>query len=225
MNTNSFKSEIESLIEEQKNTYSSIHRILADYKHEKQTNDDYKGRQLLELLQNADDEKSIEVLIRLDIENKILTIANKGEECKPFSIDGIRSLMLANLSSKTNGQSIGNKGLGFRSIVNWSDEISILTNGIKLCFSQKIIKKYYEDLTTPEQRKYTQEERQLADGEIPMAVLAIPEIQEMCNKDWTTTINIQYKDNDLEDIRNQIKTIKAEVLLFLKHLQSIEIDT
>ncbi|OJA03643.1 sacsin N-terminal ATP-binding-like domain-containing protein, partial [Bathymodiolus thermophilus thioautotrophic gill symbiont] len=225
MNTNSFKSEIELLIKEQKNTYNSIHRILADYKHEKQTNDDYKGRQLLELLQNADDEKSIEVLIRLDIENKILTIANKGEECKPFSIDGIRSLMLANLSSKTNGQSIGNKGLGFRSIVNWSDEISILTNGIKLCFSQKIIKKYYEDLTTPEQRKNTQEERQLADGEIPMAVLAIPEIQEMCNKDWTTTINIQYKDNDLEDIRNQIKTIKAEVLLFLKHLQSIEIDT
>jgi hypothetical protein len=225
MQISNFKTNIEELIEQRKAGYKAdINLMASNYGTEKETVKEYNGRQLLELLQNADDAQSQQILIKLDTKQKILTIGNKGENCDSFSVEGVKSIMYANLSSKTNNQHIGNKGLGFRSIINWADEISILTDSIELCFSQEIIKKFYKDLTKPEQRKEIQRERNLLDDEIPMAVLAIPEMQEIDNNDWTTIIYIQYKEEFLEDIKNQIKTIKAEVLLFLKHLQSIEID-
>ncbi|ORU91274.1 MAG: hypothetical protein A6F72_01595 [Cycloclasticus sp. symbiont of Poecilosclerida sp. N] len=227
MQTQDFKTEVEGLIQQRKEGYRADSNLIpSNYGTEKETVKEYNGRQLLELLQNADDAQSQQVSIKLDTEQKVLTISNNGENCDSFSVEGVKSIMYANLSSKTNNQNqyIGNKGLGFRSIINWADEISILTNGVKICFSQEIIKKYYIDLTKLEQREEIKQKRNLLDDEIPMAVLAIPEIQEFDGKHWTTAINIQYKENFLEDIKNQINTIKEEVLLYLNHLQSIEID-
>jgi hypothetical protein len=82
-------------------------RMVSDYNRERQLVGEYNGRQILEMLQNADDEGSDAVLIRLDEENGVLTIANQGH---PFTVDCFESLMLANLSSKTKVTYIGNKG-------------------------------------------------------------------------------------------------------------------
>ncbi len=221
---NNFKKQVEKLIKEQKETYKSHDRILADCQHEKSTIKDYNGRQLLELLQNADDEKSTKVLIQLDTTQSILKIKNTGKKCSPFSIEGVKSLMLANLSSKTSGQYIGNKGLGFRSIINWANTISINSNNLELSFSKEIAEKYYKELTTLKQRKDAQQNRNLSDGEIPMAILSIPKIKEIDNQEWKTIISIDCKKEYLEKIEEQIREIKEEILLFLNSLQEIEIS-
>ena len=221
-----FRAEIETLIKTRKAGYKEdVNNILSNYGAERETVKEYNGRQLLELLQNADDAQSQQVLIKLDTNQKTLVISNKGKKCNPFSVEGVKSIMYANLSSKSNGRYIGNKGLGFRSIINWANGISILTNNIKLNFSQRSSENIYKDLVvTKEKREEIQEERKLSENEIPMAILAIPEIEKGNNDDWITTVAIQYKENFLDDIKNQIKAIKPEVLLFLNHLQSIEID-
>jgi len=95
----SFKLDIEKLIDKNLNTYNhDSDRFIADYNRELELTKEYNGRQLLELLQNADDAGSNEVSINWDRDNLKLTISNKGEK---FDVGGIKSLMLANLSTKT----------------------------------------------------------------------------------------------------------------------------
>ncbi len=53
--------------------------MISAYNREVETEKEYNGRQLLELLQNADDERSDEVQIELDIKKQTLTISNRGE--------------------------------------------------------------------------------------------------------------------------------------------------
>jgi sugar-specific transcriptional regulator TrmB len=91
--------------------------MVAEYQRELETIKGYNGRQILELLQNCDDQSAKNVKIVVNTENGIFSIENDGES---FSLEGYRSLFIANLSSKVNKQKyIGNKGLGFRSIINW----------------------------------------------------------------------------------------------------------
>jgi len=72
-------------------------RMIKEYKTEKAITNDYNGRQLLELIQNADDAKSDTILIKLDKEKQILSISNKGES---FIKEGYRSLMLSDDTPK-----------------------------------------------------------------------------------------------------------------------------
>ena len=58
-----FKREIEKLIESNLKTYrDNPDRFIADYNRELELTKDYNGRQLLELLQNADDAGSACIL-------------------------------------------------------------------------------------------------------------------------------------------------------------------
>ena len=100
--------------------------MVAEYQRELETIKGYNGRQILELLQNCDDQSATNVKIILDTNNNIFSIENDGIS---FSLEGYRSLFIANLSSKVDKQKyIGNKGLGFRSIINWSNELEIISN-------------------------------------------------------------------------------------------------
>ena len=161
----------------------SSYPTISAYNREIETEKEYNGRQLLELLQNADDEKSDEVKIELDTEKQVLSIANRGEACTPFSFEGIRSLMISNLSSKTTKKFIGNKGLGFRSIINWSSKITINSNGLDITFSREIVEKVYMELFTAEEHKRMVEERNLPDSVKPIPFLSIPHVTENKNDD------------------------------------------
>lgn len=228
MNTTITLKEIEKLIAIQKNTYKDTSRIISDYNRERATTTDYNGRELLELLQNADDEKSTEVLIKLDAKNKILKIANRGENCTAFSIDGINSLMLANISPKTSHEFIGNKGLGFRSIVKWSDTITINSNNVDIIFSKQIAynayDKIYDKLVDGDKQKIKVKTLNLANGVKPIAILAIPEYKENQPSNWTTSISINYQENYLDDIEKQLENLKPEILLFLNSIRTITVD-
>lgn len=220
-----FKNEIERLIESNLKTYrDNPDRFIADYNQELELTKDYNGRQLLELLQNADDAASSEVYINWERENSKLTISNKGE---PFKIGGIKSLMIANLSTKIKKNYIGNKGLGFRSILNWAKQVDIHCNGLIISFSETIAKSIFDNQLnlSEEFKKQLRNDRDLTEQTIPFPVLAIPTIQEnSSNKNWTTTIEITYQKKFEIDIEKQLTELREEILLFLNNIQKIAIQ-
>lgn len=117
-------------------------RFLADYRSEQQTVRDYEGREILELLQNANDaaaEKGIFSRVVISLSPEGLIVGNTG---LPFSTGGIRSLRLAHLSPKAaqRKQYVGSKGLGFRSVLNWTTTPIILSGELHLAYSHSFLK-------------------------------------------------------------------------------------
>lgn len=216
---------INSLIGENRKTYSDSHkRIISDYNRENESIKEYNGRQILELLQNADDANSKAVNIIFDKVECKLSIANVGES---FSVGGIESLMLANLSTKTKKIFIGNKGLGFRSILNWADKILIKTNNCIVEFSKEIAKQEFGlAVKTQSEKESLLAERGLTENTIPFPTLAIPKIDldESPEPAWTTVIEIYYKKQFENNIQLQLEDCKEEILLFLNNIETIEID-
>ena len=110
--------------------------LIADYNKELDTTRDYEGREILELLQNAADqasEASVSGRVVIEIQSEGLIVANTGAA---FSVGGVASLQTAHLSPKRRRrkQYIGNKGLGFRSVLNWSHSPVILSGCLALAY-------------------------------------------------------------------------------------------
>ncbi|WP_162340159.1 sacsin N-terminal ATP-binding-like domain-containing protein [Cyclobacterium salsum] len=231
METIEFINEVNKLKQANVDTYRSItRRITADFRLERATTKSYNGRQILELLQNCDDAltessswEESRVEISLDTKNQILSIANFGE---PFSIDGIGSLLIANTSSKGK-EFIGNKGLGFRAILNWSHEINVLTRGCKITFSKDRAQKAFESLILEsEQQELRKDNADYIEGnEVPLAVLSMPEVRSAEDQSsYSTVIEIKYKESKEEDIKKQLNELNTKLLLFLNFIKKLTIS-
>lgn len=220
-----FAEDVLKLIEENRDTYKQVKRITSDYRLEKGTTESYNGRQILELLQNADDANTDTVVIELDRENHTLSISNNGN---PFTAEeGIASLMIAHTSSKKR-EFIGNKGLGFRSILNWVTEVKIKTKTDTVVFSQEIAEAEFNALSKESQRKLIADNKEyLIEREVPFAILAIPRLY--TNKEpsaYQTTIELKYITDNQEvmgGIEGQLSLLAPEILLFLNHIKTIEV--
>ena len=114
-------------------------RLISDYRTERGITHGYQGREILEMLQNAGDaaEKAgIRGRIRIELCRHGVLIANTGQG---FDAGGVDSLQTANLSPKflerrKLGTLIGNKGLGFRAILNWTVTPLISSGALRLAY-------------------------------------------------------------------------------------------
>jgi len=199
---------------------SEPNRMLSDFNRERELIGEYNGRQLLEMLQNADDQGSKRVLIEWDETARRLAISNEGA---PFSVQGFESLLLSNLSTKTGGGYIGNKGLGFRSIVNWASDIAISSGGLCATFAERIVHAEFARMFTPDQQAELRARRSLASHAVPMAFLSVPELRTIAPGDWSTTIAIVCREGFVNHIRSQLDELTPQCLLFLHHIDRIEI--
>ncbi len=213
---NSMKRYVEHKVQQIKNDYlNNYERVIADYEREVENRQSYHGRELLELLQNADDEMKGELNPKAKIvfDGKNLIVSNNG---RAFQEKGVSSLMLSNLSPKRkNRQLIGNKGTGFRSILSWAESIRIDSGDLHIRFSadhsQKMLSELYNGVF-PE--------------EMTAATLAFPQwIDEKTDYDYTTTIAIKTKNNRSvqNDIEEQIGKLNSEILIFLNNIRELEI--
>ena len=94
-------------------------RIISDFNHELALRNDYRGREIYELLQNAEDagaEANAEVEVIIDYSDGIISITNIGG--KPFSDEGFTSLLRANQSYSTKCFLFRVHRLGFTPIHN-----------------------------------------------------------------------------------------------------------
>lgn len=221
------KEGIEGLIDKWKNTYIlNPATMLSGYRQEKQTVADYEGRQILELMQNADDAGSDSIHIEINTSDNTITISNNGNG---FSIEGVESLMYTGLSTKNKVEYIGNKGLGFRAILNWVEEVNILTKEVSFAFSKAYSEKFYtENLLYTEfvqsQIAIEIKEKRLVENEIPIAALAFPKIIEGENTRFVTSIVLKLRVGELKKAENQLQKITEETLLFLPHIKTIVIE-
>lgn len=123
-------------------------QLVADYNNEQGLTHDYEGREILELLQNAGDaaaEAGIRGKVAIVLQREGIVVANTGT---PFSSGGVNSLRTAHLSPKRLSRKllVGEKGLGFRSILNWTRNPLILSGSLQLVFSQGYTRRVYEGL-------------------------------------------------------------------------------
>ena len=204
-------------------------RILEDYRKEKEKIEEYNGRQLLEMLQNADDEaitdKEKTCFIKL-IENQ-LTIANNGRK---FSEDGIESLMYSNISPKVLEQNkVGQKGLGFRSILSWANKITIKSYDFAVEFSESNAKEFLKALIKENPEIKAQLNKKEKNEEYPVATLRCPKIIENLPQGlnlYDTYVVVDLKELQTKEVQEQINNeINKEVLLFLNNLEKIIVES
>ncbi|MET3289286.1 UNVERIFIED_CONTAM: hypothetical protein ABID98_001856 [Brevibacillus sp. OAP136] len=200
-------------------------RIVSDYNNEVEKIKDYNGRQLLEMLQNADDESESadDKTAYIELNDTHLIIANNGN---PFSEGGVQSLLFSNLSPKSILQNkIGHKGTGFRSVLSWANNIYIKSEGLSIEFSRANAIKYLDCLVEGHPAildflsKKTKER-------YPIATLLTPQWKEVGYEQlnlYDTYIIMSIKEETKNDIQDQINNLDMESLLFLQHLERIVI--
>ena len=106
--------------------------VVGHLNHERSVTNDYRGRVLFELIQNAVDRAKKNIWIDFDRDNRTLIIANDGQ---PFAFkareDEPRSDFAAicaiDTSNKAMGKSIGNKGVGFKSVWSLTESVQVRT--------------------------------------------------------------------------------------------------
>lgn len=200
--------------------YFDPNRILQDYRKEILEIEGYHGRELLELLQNAVDEIEIATnrYVCIELSDNKLRLSNNGSV---FSEAGITSLMYSNLSPKHNAHRyIGNKGTGFRSVLNWANCVRIYSGDLSIEFSSNCAEELLLELLTNDSIKNYKKEH----PDLKVATLVAPKpIMPLAEKEYDTVIEIEVKDEMLDDVHSQIEKIDSTTLLFLDKLERLTI--
>jgi hypothetical protein len=222
-------------------------RLISDYYKEREITRDYSGREILELLQNANDaaaELDIRGKVLVDLRLGFLIVANTGE---PFSTGGVSSLIFSHISPKKRKKKnlIGHKGLGFRAALNWTSKPIIISGSLNLAYSQAKKEKVFERLkksSTHLQRLVQKEQAyssELFVPTLPFPVFiesnnvevhseehlnAIPLLTSIRQDGYDTAIGLPFADQRYyEDAKQQIEALSSVLLLFVESIDEIDI--
>ena len=229
--------------------YKDPARLIADYRTERDTTRDYEGREILELLQNANDaaaDKGTSSRVVIELFDYGLIVGNTGSY---FSSDGVLSLRLSHLSPKSRKlkRFIGDKGLGFRAVLNWSHYPIILSGGLSLAYSRTVVRQKLEKMIrqSPELASAVKGE-QVSSDDLILPVLAFPgftpngdihslvdsdtarkvyaRCQSLSQKGFDTVIGMPFDRKDGQSRANdEIALLGPEVLLFAPNIGELEI--
>jgi len=231
------KSESQKYIEILCNEYIANHvreqerdELIHENNIEKRDIKGYHGREILELLQNADDayQKSIdegntpdcELEVLIKFKNNVLAISNTGTF---FDRDGIKAIVQGNNSPKS-GKYIGNKGTGFRSVLNWADEIRIYSGEFNVRFSKEFANEKFQEIKSERQIK----RQLLRNPDLYIPMLAVPQNIEPHQNHDMTSIEVLVNEDKIKDdfgVIKQINNIDLRILLFLPNMKRIKIET
>lgn len=219
-----------TIVEEIRNRYideykTKEYRLESDFKEDGQRKTDYHGRELLELLQNVDDAAVnatlSEVDVLLEYKNNVFTVANNGTV---FTQETIKRLCHGSASNKSD-DFIGNKGTGFRSLLNWGKQIEIHSGGFHIGFSQEFADKEFSKLI---EESEIVKEQQLNVPNISFPVLHCPFEADSIETSYDTVIKIitdESFQSDQQNILNQINRFDYKTLIFLPNIRKITIKT
>lgn len=223
--------------------------IIANYDREVGHVRDYHGREILELIQNADDAGLDRGpnRVKLVITPEGLCVGNTGAV---FTDRGVKSLVVSDNSPKREDRRafIGNRGLGFRSILNWTECPFVLSGHLRLAFNRAKSINWFERFLDDD-RISTRVQRRLDSGHpFPAAILGVPlELPSadeearrfveapafastfdvacaMRSVGYDTIIGIPFAaESAFDEVEEQIEELSEEILLFLNNLERVEI--
>lgn len=201
----------------------SAEEIVGGYNRESELSKDYEGRQMFELLQNADDEAAGSTgKVRVTFDGKKLSVSNTGS---PFSFSGVKSLLYPNASPKRiHADKIGCKGLGFRSILTWAKSVTVASRDFTIQFSKNYAKEFLKDILD-ERPELGDEIKNLSPDEWPIATLTCPKVlsESALEEGYATSIIMECREELADTIEDQIVSLQFEELVFLPNLKEIEI--
>lgn len=189
---------------------------------------DYNGRQILELLQNVDDaceklKTKDEIVVKFTFKGNILEVGNTGTT---FSDETIERLCLGRASEKSS-KKIGNKGTGFRSLLNDAEWIEIHSGNHSVRFSETFTKKLF-DKYCDKPLIANQIHNWKKDYNFCFPVMNCPEAISFDSKGFDTLIRVKVKteNEDKEtSIKKQFEQPFYKSLLFLPNITKIVIET
>ena len=216
--------------------------LVSHFNREVSALDGYRGRQLLELLQNADDagvDAEAGCRLLLDLSRERLVVANTG---KPFSKKGLTSLVISDCSPKQleRNRFIGLKGLGFRSVLTWTDQPLISSGPYEVLFDRaKAVERVQRMAAENSFVNETVMPFQESTGRWPAAVMRFPSLPanndpwlnlaRTCRADGYDTVVIlplpdgQRGDDIHKEMLQQVRNLPTSALLFCRHLTCVEI--
>jgi len=237
-----------AFIEELAKTQKEVYRVqpaemVSHFYREQAVIDSYRGRQLLELLQNADDACSDyegEKKIKLIFTDDYLIAANTGT---PFTDQGIESLVISDKSPKRlqRNKYIGSKGLGFRSVLSWSTSPLVMSGKFLISFSPEYAKEAALNLSSeiPKLRQILNESEE-ANETLTVPILRFPSVpsiddklsriaKEILDEGFDTVVLLPLPSGDQgveirQEISTQLDGITGETAIFCYHLESLEIE-
>src|SRR3990172_5342684 len=217
--------------------HESVKRVIEQTSHE------YGDRFLLELIQNAYDAHSplskdgriIVSLHRAEGEHGVLYVANGGE---PFNPDNFEAICDIGLSSKHPGEGIGNKGLGFRSVLQicrWPEVFSacdpdIASNNFEgFCFGfakPEVIRRICQEEYPQHEGLADQAIEALSPYTLPVSLSSQNEATaRVAHEAFSTVIRLPLTSPlALQTVEEQIASLRssdAPVLLFLERVESL----
>jgi hypothetical protein len=223
--------------------------LIAEHRREREITRGYHGREILELLQNAGDaakNAGVRGRVRIVVTQQGVVMGNTG--C-PFDQGGVESLLTANLSPKRERETvvIGDKGLGFRAILNWTDAPVISSGGLSLAFlpnyAAEVLRGLEEE--SDDLAKRIAAEREIG-GDLIVPRLAFPQwipdwtkhpwpegaglptIAEACKhlrgEGFATAIGMPFAEKrSYEEAVRQVDELSPEFLLLVESIDRLEI--
>lgn len=171
----------------------------------------YKMRSFIELIQNADDANSSAFGI-FNADN-MLVVANNG---RPFTEQDIEALCRSGSSNKTRGgNTIGYRGIGFKSVVNLARRIYVFSGGFEFFFDKEITRQLLPDIPeVPLIRVPHLYEQQKNSFHVSK------QLTEMVEQKGFTTRFIFF-DIDHRIVDQEIQDFDRNSLLFLNNIQQV----
>ncbi len=234
---------ISKIAEDQRGLYEREPReLISHYNRETSALDGYRGRQILELLQNADDAGAdladgSQVVFALDRHH--LVVANTGT---PFTYDGLMSLVISDCSPKQLEQNrfIGCKGLGFRAVLTWTERPLIVSGSLQVYFDRQAATRYVESLAQDGSRPNRVDDYHRSVGRWPVPVMRFPlvpandhpdlrVVQRFQARGFTTVVVLPLPEGDRGDevfaeAEEQLTELPSAALLFCRHLVDVKIE-
>lgn len=185
---------------------------------------DTAGRPIIELIQNADDAmqeakedcKNRRVLIILE-EDKLL-IANDGA---PFTKEGVEAICNLDRSPKKDPRiTIGNKGIGFKSVLSWTETPSIYSTSHKFTFDRQ---KSAEEIAKALNGSYASNNVPLM--RLPFETITIHNyVKTLFDEGFITVIALAFKNKKVyEVISAELNQFDPLTLLFLNAVSELKI--
>ena len=209
---------------------SSPQRLREDVGQESQIAQDYRGRLIYELLQNADDAMDAsggDARISFEVTGDSLWVANSG---RPLDDADIRGLCGISASSKrVRGKrraSIGHKGMGFKSVLEISDAPEVYSTSLSFRFSPREALAAVQPLVD---EGLVEPIRHAPVCRFPWPIEKEPACwSRMRDRGFRTAFCFPLRAGELRDLRTELlralKSLPESSLLFLKRLKAVEIE-
>jgi len=172
----------------------------------------YGERVFIEMLQNADDAISTSFYV-CEVAGHVF-IANNG---KPFNDKDVMSICRSGASEKKRGETIGYRGVGFKSTTHLSTNIYIHSSDCTFTFSKRLAA----------QRLGNIDEGKVPTIRIPFVVKSVePEIlntlDQLKQKGFTTIF--VFCNSNLATFLQEVQSVTADYFLFLRHISDVIIE-